>query len=216
MECSVHPAWWLFWRARQDETGHCYVIAGPSQISELVGSSAPCTCTRLARLASQGFCVGPRCNARKRWDLTPAGRAHAAAAAPVILDNLDKRILVALALAPLRLMALALRIETCPLTAKRRVNLLIARSLVSEAGGRFAISAKGREVLGEGAPRPWINVAAVSAAASKDVAARLSTKRLDDTSAAESSRRGSMAAAKALATARLNRSPAFNRMPLTG
>lgn len=59
------------------------------QLSRLVGSSAPCVCTRLSKLADMGLTCGPKCDARARWDLTPQGRALAASAIPP-LDNLDR------------------------------------------------------------------------------------------------------------------------------
>ena len=49
------------------------------QISRLVGSSAPCVCARLGKLSDIGLTCGPKCDARARWDLTPAGKALAAA-----------------------------------------------------------------------------------------------------------------------------------------
>jgi hypothetical protein len=52
------------------------------QLSQSVGQSAPCCCVRLAKLEARGLVCGPRCDARKRWDLTPAGKALAAASAP--------------------------------------------------------------------------------------------------------------------------------------
>ena len=66
------------------------------QLSRLVGSSAPCVCTRLGKLADMGLTCGPKCDARARWDLTAQGRALAAAALPLI-DDLDKNILMACA-----------------------------------------------------------------------------------------------------------------------
>ena len=117
------------------------------QISRLVGSSAPCVCTRLSKLADMGFCVGPKCDARARWDLTPQGRALAASAIPP-LDNLDKHILAALVVVPMRLMALAHRIEVCRLTMRRRIDRLVEQKLMFPHEGRYAITDAGIAALG--------------------------------------------------------------------
>ena len=143
------------------------------QLSRLVGSSAPCVCTRLSKLADMGFCVGPKCDARARWDLTPQGRALAASAIPP-LDNLDKRILAALVVVPMRLMALAHRIEVCRLTMRRRIEGLIERGLAAAQDGKFSITAAGVQALGPDAPQrqPWVNLERVRASTAKDVVAR--------------------------------------------
>ena len=86
------------------------------QISRLVGSSASCTCTGLGKLSDMGLTCGPKCDARARWDLTPAGKALAASAIPP-LDNLDRDILMIIVRSPAKLMALAHRIEVCRLTS---------------------------------------------------------------------------------------------------
>ena len=44
------------------------------QLSQSLGQSAPCCCTRLAKLERRGLVCGPHCNARRRWNLTEQGR----------------------------------------------------------------------------------------------------------------------------------------------
>jgi hypothetical protein len=161
------------------------------QLSVSVGQSAPCCCVRLARLAAAGLTCGPMCNARQRWNLTPAGQALVAraedASIPVILDDTDRRILGALALSPVRLMTLARLLGICRLTARRRLDRLMAQKLVEVDEDRFQINAKGRDCLGPDAPLPWFNVIAISAAAAKDVRERSPT---DNRSAAMHSANG--------------------------
>ena len=116
-------------------------------LSKLVGSSAPCVCTRLGKLADMGLTCGPKCDARARWDLTQAGKALAMNGQP-LLDDLDRSILRALALAPKRAIALKLRLEACSLTIKRRTGLLIERGLIEAQDGGFRITDQGRAALG--------------------------------------------------------------------
>jgi hypothetical protein len=45
------------------------------QLSQFVGLSAPCVCTRLGKLSDAGLTCGPKCYARAHWDLNqPNGR----------------------------------------------------------------------------------------------------------------------------------------------
>ena len=114
------------------------------QLSRLVGSSAPCVCTRLGKLSDMGLTCGPKCDARARWDLTPAGRELAAAANPVVIDDLDRRILGALALIGMGTLKLARRVGACPMTIKRRARLLAARGLVFADPRKFFSITDGR------------------------------------------------------------------------
>jgi hypothetical protein len=66
-------------------------------LSRLAGVGATCACVRLSKLADRGLCTGPKCDARARWDLTPAGQALAGDAIPV-LDDRDRQVLAELAL----------------------------------------------------------------------------------------------------------------------
>jgi len=149
------------------------------QLSRLTGSFESCVCTRLSKLAERGLTCGPRCNARARWLLTPAGRQLAAAAVPV-LDDLDRRILTACSRSPARLITLARLMGVCSLTAHRRVDALVERGLArtqdaDQRSYRFMITDEGRKALGGDAPRLWLRVEAISAALAKDVLARSAT-----------------------------------------
>jgi HNH endonuclease len=161
-------------------------------LSKLVGFSAPCVCTRLGKLADMGLTCGPKCDARARWDLTAQGRAIAASALPLI-DDLDKDILTRCARAAHGLMALARVTGSCRLTMRRRVDALIARALVSQTDGRYAITDQGRAALGDQCPKPWVRPELVSAAAARDVLARGGSDLL---TTAERGRMGGLAAAR--------------------
>ena len=84
------------------------------------------------------------CNDRfTRWDATQQGKAVAASDKPLI-DALDRRILTALALAPVKPVTLAHLVGVCLLTAKRKVVLLVGRGLAAaDADGRFKAASKG-------------------------------------------------------------------------
>jgi hypothetical protein len=131
-------------------------------LSKLIGSSISCCCARLGKLADAGLTCGPKCDARARWDLTPTGRAAARASAnPVVLDDLDKRVLRTLALAPKRQLQLVREVEVCSLTIKRRARLLIGLGLMKQDAARqpFSITDAGLAALGPDAPnrpQPWI------------------------------------------------------------
>ena len=173
------------------------------QLSVSVGQSPPCCCTRLAKLEARGLVCGPHCDARKRWDLTPAGRALAAASIPVVIDDLDRHILGAVTRSPLRLMALAGLTGVCRLTMRRRLDRLIAQKLIEANESRFRISAKGREALGDDAPTPWVRIESISAAAAKDVGERSATDN-------RTSWQRSRLASKSRAKAKANRAIPFN------
>ena len=178
------------------------------QLSRLVGSSAPCVCTRLGKLSDMGLTCGPKCDARARWDLTERGRELAAAANPVVIDDLDRQVLAVLAQVAMGPVRLARRVGTCPMTAKRRAHLLAKRGLVHLDPRKFyAISDAGRQAIGTTnppRPAPWLNPAAISAASAKDVRQRL-THPNDDRSAEFRSRVASMGAQAGVASARLRR-----------
>ena len=180
------------------------------QLSRLVGSSAPCVCTRLSKLADMGLTCGPKCDARARWDLTPAGKALAASAIPP-LDNLDRDILMIIVRSPAKLMALAHRIGVCRLTVRRRIDRLVEQKLMFPHEGRYAITDAGIAALGPDAPQrqPWVNLERVRASTARDVVARHGQEP-DDRTRAFRSKIASMGAQQGLATTRLRRNSAFN------
>jgi hypothetical protein len=174
------------------------------QISKLVGSSTSCTCVRLSKLADAGLCVGPKCDARARWELSQQGRELAAQASnPVVLDQLARQVLSALALAPTRLLALARRVGCCSLTARRRVNLLVERKLIESDGRRFSITDEGRKALGDTAPQPWVRMELISAVNARDVRTRLQHPN-DDRSSWARAEQSSRARQKGIEKAREN------------
>ena len=111
---------------------------------------------------------------RARWDLTPAGLALATESAPVLIDDLDRQLLTALARSPRRQLQVVGVIGCYSLTAKRRLGLLIGRGLVRQdiARGPFMITSAGLELLGDHAPKKWLNVESISAAKARDVTCR--------------------------------------------
>jgi hypothetical protein len=126
-------------------------------------------------------------------------------------------ILAALALVSMGTMKLARRLGTCPLTIRRRVNLLIGKGLVFADPRRFfSITPAGRLQIGDAAKPPsrWVNPELISAATAKDV--RLRLEHPNEMSAAERTRLSSLNAQKARANAKLNRSLPFNRFAMTG
>jgi hypothetical protein len=104
--------------------------------------------------------------------------------------------------APMRLLALARRIEVCALTARRRLDRLTEQGLTEIGDNRFRISAKGRGALGDDAPKPWVNIAAISAAKARDVERSASDNR--------TSWQRSLLASKSRAKAKANRAIPFN------
>lgn len=172
------------------------------QLSRLVGSNAPCVCTRLGKLADAGFCVGPKCDARARWDLTERGRELAATGRPA-LDDCDRQVLAALAQASMGPMRLSRRVGVCPLTIKRRARLLVARGLVFADPRRFyALTDAGRQAIGTTIlprPAPWLRPEQISAASAKDVRERLRHPN-DNRSAAQRSEHATKAAARSMET----------------
>lgn len=140
-------------------------------LSTLIGASESCTCVRLAKLEAGNLACSPKCDARRRWELSQAGRELAGAGGPVV-DKVDKRILAALARSPMRQLQLARAVDVCSLTAKRRLGLLVSRGLVRVEGARFTISDAGLALLGDAAPKPWLRLEMVAASISKDVAER--------------------------------------------
>ena len=127
-------------------------------LSKLIGSSVSCCCTKLGKLADSGFCARPRCDARARWDLTAQGRELATSGQPVV-DHRDRDILRALARAPAGVVGVARMIGVCDLTARRRIDLLIERSLVAATEKRFVVTDQGRALIGAAATHPrWLKV----------------------------------------------------------
>jgi DNA-binding IclR family transcriptional regulator len=143
-------------------------------LSRLAGVGATCACVRLSKLADRGLCVGPKCDARARWDLTPAGRELALSANPVVvLDDLDRQVLAALALTSMGTVKLARRVEVCPMTIRRRVRLLAQQGLVfADPRKFFSITPAGLAALPD-APKRWVDQDRLRA--SKDVQARSPT-----------------------------------------
>ena len=151
-------------------------------LSKLVGASAPCTCTRLGKLADTGFCVGPKCDARARWDLTAQGKELAMNGQTLILDERDRDILIAVARSPTKIVSIACAIGACRLTAKRRVDLLVKRGLAVEGDGKFTATEAGLAALGP-MPQRWLDMTRVSAAWAKDVQRRQHGPRADEVEA---------------------------------
>ena len=192
-------------------------LAGPdaslAALSRQVGLSEGRVSTKLTRLAAKGLAISPMCVPGRSWALTAAGRGIAAAAVPVLIDDLERRILGALAATSMGIMKLSRRAGTCPLTIRRRLGLLIGRGLVFADPRRFySLTPAARGALGDASlPPRWVRVEAVSAASAPDVQRRLQFP--NEMSAAERTRLSSLNAQKARAAARLNKSLPFNRFP---
>jgi hypothetical protein len=152
--------------------------ASIAKLSALTGSPESCVSARLGRFAAAGLAASPMCVPGRSWCLTGAGKARAMNGQPLI-DDLDRELLVAVALSPLSQMALKRRIEVCRLTVRRRVDALIARGLVNQTDGRYAITDQGRAALGDQCPSPWLRSEAISAALARDVVRRQHGLRCD-------------------------------------
>ena len=179
--------------------------AGVMQLAKLVGIGEGRISVKLNRLAERGLAASPMCVPGRSWALTDQGREIAAAGRPLI-DDLDRDILRALALTAMGPVRLSRRLGVCLQTTKRRTISLAEKGLViADVRRFFSITPEGIEALGpKSQPSPrWVNVAAISAAAAKDVADR---PRVDDRTQEERSRPGKMARA----AARLNKSSNFN------
>jgi hypothetical protein len=166
--------------------------ASIAKLSALTGSPESCVSARLGRFADAGLAASPMCVPGRSWCLTGAGKALAMNGQPLI-DDLDRELLVAVALSPLSLMALKRRIEVCRLTVRRRVDRLIERGLIETQDGRYAITDQGRAALGDQCPKPWVKPEAVAASLAKDVTARGGS---DLMTLAERGRAGGLAAAR--------------------
>jgi predicted transcriptional regulator len=171
-------------------------------LSRLVGSSASCTCTRLGKLSDAGLCIGPKCDARARWDLSQKGR-ELAARTIVVLDDLDHDILRIIARSQTKLMKIVAQTGVCRLTARRRVNLMVERKLIESDGRRFNITDEGRKALGDAAPQPWARPEPVAASLSRDVRTRLQHPN-DDRSSWARAEQSSRARQKGIDKAREN------------
>jgi hypothetical protein len=169
------------------EAPHASIAA----LSALTGVRESRVSTRLTKLAKSDLTQSPMCVPGRSWCLTQAGKALAMNGQPLI-DDLDRELLVAVALSPLSLMALKRRIEVCRLTVRRRSDRLIERGLVSQTDGRYAITDQGRAALGDQCPKPWVRPELVSAAAARDVLARGGSDLL---TTVERGRMGGLAAA---------------------
>jgi DNA-binding MarR family transcriptional regulator len=163
-------------------------------LARSIHMSMSCCCHRLSQLADAGLCIGPKCDARARWDLSQQGR-ELAMSGKSIIDAKDIDILRIIARSPMRQLELARRLQVCSLTARRRVDLLIARGLINaDERRRFRITDAGLAALPDLPPR-WLKTEMVSAALSPDVQARLASP--NDLSPAERSRLSSQIAHKA-------------------
>ena len=175
-------------------------------LSRLAGMGPTCACLRLAALADKGWCAGPKCDARARWDLTPAGKALAVAGRP-LLDDLDRDLLSTLAAASMGAVKLARRAGVCPPTVRRRAGQLAKRGLVFADPRKFySITPVGIEALGPDAAKPpprWLDPGRISAASAKDVTGRTF---IPEATAATRSNAGKLARA----AAKRNRSTPFN------
>jgi hypothetical protein len=160
-------------------------------LSRLTGSSESCVCTRLGKLAERGLTCSPKCDARRRWELSRAGKEIAAGSAPMALDDRDRNILTALAAAAMGQLRLARRIGSCRLTIKRRTARLTTQGLVFADPRRFfSITAEGRAALGpDAAPERWVRPEMISAAAAKDVIERSPTDNRSSAQLAKAARR---------------------------
>lgn len=171
--------------------------ANPSlkELSAAVSLSEGRASARLTKLAAQGLTISPQCVPGRSWALTAQGRIAVQASTPVILDDLDKRILRALCWGPTRQLVLVGEIGCCSLTVKRRTAILIERGLVRRDSDRgpFWITDRGREALGPDAPKAWLRIEAVAASLAKDVTSRSSPDVLSN---AERGQLGGRAAAR--------------------
>jgi DNA-binding transcriptional ArsR family regulator len=157
-------------------------------LSRLAGVGATCACVRLSALADRGLCVGPKCDARARWDLTPAGRALAAATHPVVLDDRDRQVLSALAVVGMGITKLSRRSQLSPQTIRRRLRLLVERGLVfADPRKFFSITHAGLAALPD-APKRWVNSGVISAVSARDVVTRSPTDDRNQTQLAANAR----------------------------
>ena len=182
--------------------------AGLMQLARITGTGEGRVCAKLGRLAKRGLAESPRCCPGRSWAPTDQGRA-VVLAGRLLIDDIDRAILSLIAKGPLRQLELSRRAQVCSFTAKRRFGLLVERGLATvDIARRYSATDAGREALGpEAQPQPrWVNVAAISAAAAKDVRERA---YVDDRTQIERSRPGRMAKA----AARANKSLPFNRFP---
>ena len=178
--------------------------AGLMQLAKLVGIGEGRISTKLGRLASRGLAESPQCVPGRSWALTEAGREIVQGEKPLI-DDLDRDILRALARTPMGPVKLARRLEVCPMTIRRRANLLAERGLViADPRGFFSVTLAGREAIGAEALQPaWLKPEAISVAAARDVRERT---YIPEATAATRSHCGRLARA----AAKRNRSQPFN------
>ena len=166
--------------------------ASIAKLSALTGVGESRVSTRLTKLAERDLTQSPMCVPGRSWCLTAQGRVVAISGQP-LLDQRDRDILTIIARSPAKLMALAQVTGSCRLTARRRIDALVERGLVSRTDGRFMVTAAGLAALGPDAPRPWVQPAAVAASLAKDVTARRSLAVM---TFAEMGRMGGQAAAR--------------------
>ena len=142
-------------------------------LSRLTGSSKSCCCHRLGKLSERGLACGPKCDARRRWELTQSGRDLAAGDLPA-LDERDRSILGAIVSMPMKVVEIAREIGVCHPTVGRRLGALVVRKLASNGDGRYRVTDEGRRILGLGASPPrWLRPEMVSAANSRNVLRRI-------------------------------------------
>ena len=149
------------------------------QLSQLVGRSESCCCVRLAKLEVQGLTCSPKCQAHIRWQLSQAGKELAMNGQPLIPDERDRDILIAVTRSPMKIVSIGWAIGSCRLTAKRRVDLLVKRGLAVESDGKFTATEAGLAALGP-MPQRWLDMTRVSAALARDVQRRQHGPRADE------------------------------------
>jgi hypothetical protein len=202
---------------RRAEAGRAIIEATAAQpgaslsaLSAATGQAQSAVCARLSRLAKRDLACGPQCCPGRSWHLTGSGREVAEAGCQLI-DDLDRRVLAALVVTPMGVTKLSRRAGVALLTARRRLGLLAGRGLVFADPRRFyLLTDAGRSALGDEAPRRWVNVAAISASAAKDVRERI---YVNNNSAAQRSNCGKLARAAAKRNGtQFNPFPEFDRM----
>jgi hypothetical protein len=185
--------------------------ASVARLAELAGLTESGACARLGTLAAKGLAASPMCIPGRAWALTAKGQAVATGERPLI-DDLDRKVLAALALTSMGSVKLARRVEICPPTIRRRARLLVERGLVFGDPRKFyTLTQQGRQAVGDDMPvrQPWIDPRVISAATARDV---LSRSPNDDRTKAFRSRISSIGAAKSIEAQRLHKREGFHTL----
>jgi DNA-binding Lrp family transcriptional regulator len=174
-----------------------------AELSQAIGLSEGRVSARLNKLAAKGLALSPQCCPGRSWALTVQGRA--AASSVVLLDDLDRRVLAALALTSMGTVKLARRVEVCQPTIRRRVRPLLEKGLVfADPRKFFSVTPAGRAALGdEAVVSRWVDPARISAANARDVRTRLQHPN-DDRSSWARAEQSSRARQKGIEQAREN------------